>query len=248
MIHIEHLSKSYTGPFLGAKKVMALNDISLNVDNGKTLIVSGTKNSGKSSLLKIIAAMMKADSGNAEILGHNLRTSAAEIRKQTVYLSNIQPFFGYLSVKEHLSYFAALKGLKQSEVKSRIDEFLKNWDLKPGQAVSKLPIEQQMLLGLLQALIVRPKIILMDDPVLGLDFFTAKPIFDLIAEAKKEGIGIVYACSNLSNAEMSGDEIIFLHQGKLAHRSDMQIFLQNNGNSLVDGFIKIISEANKTAL
>lgn len=248
MIHIEHLSKSYTGPFLSAKKVIALNDISFSVDSGKTLIVSGTKNSGKSSLLKIMAAMLQADNGNVEILGKNTKKAAASIRKQTVYLSNAQPYFIHLSIKEHLTYFAALKGLKQSEVKSRIDEFLKKWDLNPGHAVSKLPMEQLMLLGLVQAMIVRPKMILMDEPVLGLDFFTAKPIFDLIVEAKKEGIGIVYACSNLINAEMMGDEIIFLHQGKLAHRSDMQTFSRNFGNSFNDGFIKIISEANKTAL
>jgi ABC-2 type transport system ATP-binding protein len=248
MIHIEHLSKSYTGPFLLSKKVMALNDISFTVESGKTLIVTGTKNSGKSSLLKILAAMIQSDSGKVEILGNNTKKAAAEIRRQIVYLSNSQPFFGYLSVKEHLNYFAALKGIKQTEVKSRLDEFLNKWDLNPRHAVSKLSMEQLMLLGLIQAMIVRPKMILMDETLLGLDFFTAKPIFDLISEAKKEGIGIVYACSNLSSAEMFGDEIIFLHQGKLVFRSDLQSFSQQYGNSLADGFIKIISEANKTAL
>ena len=248
MIHIEHLSKSYTATFLSAKKVVALDDINLRVDNGKTLIVSGTKNSGKSCLLKIMASMMQADSGNVEILGYNSKKSATSIRRQTVYLSNAQPFFDHLSIKEHLTYFATLKGIKQSEVRPRIDEYLKKWDLNSRHAISKLAIEQQMLLRLVQAMIISPKMIFMDEPVLGLDFFTAKPVFDLIAEAKKEGIGIVYASSDLSSAEMFGDEIIFLHQGKMVHRSDLQSFSQHCGNSLNDGFIKIISEANKAAL
>jgi len=248
MIQIEHLCKSYSATLLGSKKVMALKDISFKLESGEMLIVSGTKNSGKSSLLKIMAAMMQPDSGNVNILESNLRTAAAEIRRQTVYLTNNQPFFAYLTLREHMAYFATLKGVKESEAKLRAKELLDKWSLNPNHSVSKLSIEQKMLLGLAQALLVRPKLILMDEPTLGLDFFTAKPIFDAIADAKKEGTGIVYASSNPGIAEQFADEIIFLHQGRLLHQTDLQTFLQNNNNSLADGFIKMISEANKTAL
>ena len=90
------------------------------------------------------------------------------------------------------------------------------------------------------------KLILLDEPAFGLDIFTAKPIFEMINEAKKEGIGIVYASGNLSNIEMFGDDIIFLHQGKMVYQSPLQTFLQGFDNSADKGFIHVISEVEKS--
>jgi len=252
MIQIEHLCKSYVSNsaklFVSGKKVLALDDISLSLDFGKALVLSGTKNSGKTSLLKVLATMLKPDSGTVKIFGADINKSKNEIRSQLVYLTNNQSFFNYLNVKEQLNYFANLKGLKSKELGERIPQLLKKWDLNPKQGISTLSSEEKMRLSLAQIDLQRPKLILFDEPALGLDVFTAKPIFDLIKEAKNEGTGIVYASSSLGNTEMFGDEIIFLHQGKLLYQSDMASFRQNCGNSFSDGFFKIISEANKTAV
>ena len=250
MISVEHLCKSYSGSksssFFSAQKVPALNDVSFMLSGGKTLIVSGTKNSGKTSLLKILSAIIKPDSGSINVLGSDLKKSANDIRRQSVYLTNNQPFFDYLNCKEQLSYFALLKGIRPGASNPAINELLKKWNLNPRKPVSKLSMEEKMLLGLAQVQLIRPKLILLDEPAFGLDIFTAKPIFEMINEAKKEGIGIVYASGNLSNIEMFGDDIIFLHQGKMVYQSPLQTFLQGFDNSADKGFIHVISEAEKS--
>jgi ABC-type multidrug transport system ATPase subunit len=251
MIHIEHLSKSYiksnNNAFSLGKKHLVLNDISFALDAGKTLIVSGTKNSGKTTLMKILATMISPDSGSVNVLGFDVNKDTKAIRAQVCFLSNTQPYFNHLNTKEQLSYFATLKGLNSKEIRDRVTDVLKKWDLNPKQSVSKLTAEEKMRLSLAQTVLVRPKLILLDEPALGFDVFTAKPIFDMIEEARKEGVGIIYASSNLNNTELFGDEIIFLYNGKMVYQSDMSAYIQRYENAS-EGFVKIISEANKIAV
>jgi ABC-type multidrug transport system ATPase subunit len=251
MIHIEHLSKSYiksnNNTFSLGKKHLVLDDLSFTLDAGKALIVSGTKNSGKTTLMKILATMIRPDSGAINILGFDCNKDSKAVCGQIVYLSNNQPYFTHLNVKEQLVYFATLKGLNSKEIRDRSAELLKKWDLNPKKSVSKLTDEEKMRLSLAQTVLVRPKLIVLDEPALGFDIFTAKPIFDMIEEAKKEGVGLIYASSNLNNTELFGDEIIFLHNGKMVYQSDMSTFRHRYENAS-EGFVNIISEANKTAV
>jgi ABC-type multidrug transport system ATPase subunit len=249
MIGVEHLYKNFKQPNGLLKKAFmsaALDDINFSLEEGAVLMVLGTKASGKSTLLRILAAMQFPDKGTVEIMGLNLDKQAVEIRKKIGYFSYEQSYFDNLTIKEQLFYFANLKGLKSSEIAVKIDSLMQKWDLKPNKKTSLVSIEEKLRLGIAQTMLNDPKLIILDEPSFGLDIFGAKPILDLVAEAKLSGTTVVYAGSNLSKTEFFGDKIIILDRGRMIYADTMTEFKNKYGNSPTEGYLQILNENLKT--
>ncbi len=249
MIKVEHLVKSF---FLNKEekkrlgtinsKINAINDLSFSLSAGKILMVLGTKYSGKSTLLKILGATIKPDSGSLSILEHGLDKEYKQIRKMSGYFYAGQPFFEYLNVAEHLEYFAKLKGVANSVISENIFELTDFFQINPKIKISKLSDEQRLKLGLIQSYIHKPRLLLLDEPTLGLDLYTAEPVQKLVKLAQSNGSTIIYATNNISKTELMGDEIIIMDKGKLIYQSSIEEFRKLYG-SPVSGYLEIVSKS-----
>jgi ABC-type multidrug transport system ATPase subunit len=249
MIVVEHLYKYFKqpkGPLSKAINLAVIDDISFSLEEGEVLMVLGTKASGKSTLLKILAGMQLPDKGTIEIMGLNPDKQVVEIRKNIAYFSHEQGYFEYLTVKEQLLYFAALKGLKSAAIANQIDSLIQKWDLEPNKKTGLLTIEEKLRLGIAQTMVIIPKIIILDEPTFGLDIFGAKPILDLVAEARLSGITVVYAGNNLSKTEFFGDKLLILDRGKVIYADTMSEFKNKYGNSPAEGYLQILNDNLKT--
>ena len=253
MIKVEHLYKSFKldsqrQKMLGIKEkeLLALSDISFSADAGKVLLLLGTKNAGKSTLLHILGGAAQPDKGTVHILGMDLATKSAEIRRLVGYLSSGQPFFNYLSVTEQLEYAARAKGLAPALLRDSLPNLLENWQLATvaKRKVATLSETERLHLGIAQALVHQPRLLLLDEPTLGLDIFTAQPIINLVNYAKSNGIGVVFGTNNISKAELLGDELLILHKGQVLHQSSMVDFKENlaTGSPAAE-FLRIIVES-----
>jgi sodium transport system ATP-binding protein len=223
--------------------VQALHPMSFELELGDLLLILGTKNAGKSTLLHLLGGLIAPDSGNLQILGHDAKEEAKAIRAKTGWVRGNQAIFPQLTVVEQLRYFGQLQGLKGDLLKNRLEAVLDRWQLNElrNRRTKQLSAKERRYLAIAQALLHEPQLLLLDEPSFGLDIFNSYPVIDLIQYAKQNNITTVLATNNLSKAELMGDQLAVLHQGQLIYFDPLAKFkAERTENTLSEAFIGLI--------
>lgn len=237
MIKVENLHKSFNG-----NKV--LNGISFEVPKGTTTVVLGRSGTGKSVLLKCIVRLLKPDSGSIFIDGKNVfelnRKELNELRKNIGFLFQSAALYDSMTVKENLA-FPLLRHteLTENEIESKIAEMLELVGL--SDAINKMPAElsggQKKRIGLARALILRPKIMLYDEPTTGLDPVTSKEIARLIVDMQnKFQMTNIVVTHDMVVALSTADKILLLEKAKILFEGNVEE-LQKSDLQIVKDFL-----------
>lgn len=237
MIKVENLHKSFNG-----NKV--LNGISFEVPKGTTTVVLGRSGTGKSVLLKCIVRLLKPDSGSIFIDGKNVfeldRKELNELRKNIGFLFQSAALYDSMTVKENLA-FPLLRHteLTENEIESKITEMLELVGL--SDAINKMPAElsggQKKRIGLARALILRPKIMLYDEPTTGLDPVTSKEIARLIVDMQnKFQMTNIVVTHDMVVALSTADKILLLEKAKILFEGNVEE-LQKSDLQIVKDFL-----------
>lgn len=163
MIEVDHLSKRY-GP------VTAVDDVSFRVEQGEILGFLGPNGAGKTTTMRIITGYMPATAGKAVVAGYDVFEQPLEAKRRTGYLPETPPLYPDMTVREYLTFVARIKGLRQ-DIRSRVDEVMKRtWvaDMADRHC-SKLSKGYRQRVGLAQAIIHNPEVLVLDEPTAGLD-------------------------------------------------------------------------------
>ncbi|MEZ5286627.1 MAG: ABC transporter ATP-binding protein [Vicinamibacterales bacterium] len=163
MIEVDHLSKRY-GPFT------AVDDVSFRVESGQILGFLGPNGAGKTTTMRIITGYMPATSGKAVVAGYDVFDQPLEAKRRTGYLPETPPLYPDMTVREYLTFVARIKGLR-THVRDRVDEVMKRtWvaDMA-NRHCSKLSKGYKQRVGLAQAIIHNPDVLVLDEPTAGLD-------------------------------------------------------------------------------
>ena len=186
VIQIEHLKKSF-----GSNQVLV--DINLNIQKGENVVVLGKSGSGKSVLIKCIVGLINADEGILKVFDNDINgldnDALNALRKKIGFLFQSGALYDSMSVKENLAFpLRDLKDLTSADKQSRIEEALTNVGLL--DVIDKTPSElsggMRKRLGLARTLILKPEIMLYDEPTTGLDPITSKEISELILTVQKQ--------------------------------------------------------------
>ncbi|MDF7809109.1 ABC transporter ATP-binding protein [Pontiellaceae bacterium B12219] len=199
----------------GKQTFTALDGVDFNVQKGKTVGFIGPNGAGKTTTLHILLGFLSPDSGSATILGTSASSAAA--RARIGYLSEHPESYKYMTAREYLDLTARLFKIPKSDRAERIAKLLEDVDLSAHADKRIATYSRGMLqrIGLAQALINDPELLILDEPTNGLDPIGRMKIRELIEDLKKRGKTIFFSSHELSEIETVCDEIIMISKGKI---------------------------------
>ncbi len=214
-IETEHLSKEYPYGFLNLKKKRSLEDLSMRVDTGEVFGFLGPNGAGKSTTIKLLMRLIFPDAGTARILGKSI--DDVSMHQETGYLPEQPYFYDYLTAVEVLNYFARFHGLTAADRQARVENMLKKVGLETAGKIQLRKYSKGMLqrVGLAQAILHDPQVVILDEPMSGLDPLGRREVRDIILELKKEGRTVLFSTHILTDAEMLCDQVGVIVGGKL---------------------------------
>lgn len=199
--------------------VEALKGISFRANYGEVLGLLGPNGAGKTTTIKILATLLLPDEGDARVAGYSVVEEPDEVRKRIgVMLTVERGFYGKLSGRENLEYFAALYGLPPARARERINYLIGLLELDRLGGDYKLfeefSLGMKARLSLARALLSDAPVLLLDEPTLGLDPPSARKIRELVRKlAREEGKAVLYTTHNMFEAELVCDRIILINKG-----------------------------------
>jgi ABC-2 type transport system ATP-binding protein len=213
VMRAEHLVKTF---YLGfwRKRIEAVKDVSFEVRRGEVFGFLGPNGAGKTTSLKMLMGLIFPTAGRAEVLGHKVPSLAA--KRRLGYLPETPYFYDYLTPEEFLDLVGALSDVPRSERRARADRLLGRvgLDHARGRPLRKFSKGMLQRVGIAQALMGDPELVVLDEPMTGLDPLGRKEIRDLILELKQEGRTVFYSTHILPDVEMTCDRVAMVFAGK----------------------------------
>jgi len=220
-VAVRGLTKLFPVPF-HRQSVVAVRDLNLRVEPGEVYGLLGPNGSGKSTTLKIILGLVSPTRGRTEIFGRDSRL--VESREAVGFLPENPYFYKYLTGEETLRFFGRLCGLGGAPLKNRINELLTLVGLTKARKRRLGTYSKGMLqrIGLAQALIHDPKLVVLDEPTAGVDPAGSREIRDLILDLRRRGITVLLSSHLLAQAQEICDRVGILADGVLVREGRLQ--------------------------
>ena len=208
-IEVSHLVKHYAG-------VTAVNDISFTVARGEILGFLGPNGAGKSTTMRILTGYQPATSGNVVIMGHPVATDPDAVKRCVGYMPENNPLPEDMRVSEYLYFRGRLKEIPRRKLGARIDEVLELCDLKRvrHKIIGKLSKGFRQRVGIAEAILAEPPVIIMDEPTIGLDPHQILIVRDLIASLRGR-MTVIISSHILPEIEVTCDRVLIINQGRV---------------------------------
>jgi ABC-2 type transport system ATP-binding protein len=246
-IAIKDLIKDFRIPGSDAR-LRAVDGLNLTIEREAIYGLLGPNGSGKSTTIKVLLGLLKASAGNCELFGTSSEDASARIR--VGYLPEAPYFQRFLTGRELLEYFGCLSGLKRAGANDRIDELLERVGLEDAgdRRVGSYSKGMLQRIGLAQALIADPELLILDEPTAGVDPIGAADIASLIIGLKAEGKTVLLCSHLLSQVEAICDRVAIMSRGRLLREGTVASLTENTGKDSirVDGLSKDGREAVET--
>jgi osmoprotectant transport system ATP-binding protein len=219
LIAYAHVGKSFGGR--GAERVLAVDDVSLDVAEGEFLAIVGGSGSGKTTLLRLANRLIDADSGTITVEGEDVRAvDPVFLRRRIGYVFQSGGLFPHMSVADNIGITPKLLGTPAAEIASRVDELLDLVRLDRAQHRDRLPHElsggQRQRVGVARALAARPRIVLMDEPFGALDPLTRDALGDDYRALHRQlRLTTVMITHDMTEAILLADRVAVMRSGKL---------------------------------
>lgn len=211
----DNLSKSYASGWPGRPPFVALDGLSLTVGRGEIFGFLGPNGAGKTTTIKILMGLVRATSGTAQLLGKPAGDVAT--RRRIGFLPESPYFYDYLTAEEFLGFYGRLAGLNHAALALRVTELLELVGLVEARTRQLRKFSKGMLqrIGLAQALIHDPELIILDEPMTGLDPIGRKQVRDLILSLRDCGKTVFFSTHILHDVEMICDRVGIVMKGRL---------------------------------
>lgn len=196
---------------------VALDNVSLSIAEGECFGLLGPNGAGKSTLMSLIAGLRKPDAGEIIVNGKLLSAAEVEVRAEIGFVPQTIAIYQELTPEQNLRFFGELYGLRGQDLKKRIEEALEAVQLtdRRHDRVGTFSGGMQRRLNLVASLIHRPKLLLCDEPTVGIDPHSRNAIFDLLEKLKRDGLTIIYSTHYMEEAERLCSRIGIIDHGRI---------------------------------
>lgn len=232
MIEVSHLTKKYGGH-------LAVDDVSFTVEDGQIYGLLGPNGAGKSTIMNILTGYLSATSGQVTVAGHPLPEEADEAKACVGYLPEQPPLYPEMTVGEYLNFVAELKKVPRAQRKEQVLRAARRTGLEKvlSRLIRSLSKGYKQRVGIAQALLGSPKIIILDEPTVGLDPAQVIEMRKLIRELGKAHT-VILSSHILSEVQAVCQQVLILSKGKLAASGTLQE-LTADGRSLEEVFLAL---------
>ena len=217
MLRIEHLTKKY-----GEKK--AVDDLSLHIEKGEIYGFIGHNGAGKTTTIKSVVGILDFDEGEIFIDGKSIKKDSLECKRVIAYIPDNPDLYEFMTGLQYLNFISDIFGVEEKERKERIEKYSTAFEIKEDLAspISSYSHGMKQKLAIISALVHDPKLIIMDEPFVGLDPIASHLLKDIMREKCNEGGAIFFSTHVLEVAEKLCDKIAIIKGGKLIKSGTME--------------------------
>ncbi|MBC7746801.1 ABC transporter ATP-binding protein [Pedobacter sp.] len=218
----------------------ALKNVTIDLPQGKTIGVIGPSGAGKTTLIRGIVGRQRITTGDITVFGQP--AGSPQLRKHVTYMTQELSVYSDLTVKENLRYFVTMTGQPKKQTPDIITDVLKAVDMtdKADSLVSDLSGGQKQRVSLAIALIGSPRLMVLDEPTVGLDPVLRDKLWHLFAELADKGTTLIITSHSMDEAERC-DDLVLLRNGEvIAHSSPQQLLERTDATSVEQSFLQLV--------
>jgi len=225
-LQIQHVTKQYD-------QQLAVDDISFDVQQGEIVGFLGPNGAGKSTTMKMATCFLPPTAGQVIVAGHNVMDNPMAVKKVTGYLPEHNPIYLDLYVHEYLEFIGGLYGIKGKALKSRVGEMIERCGLtrEQNKKIESLSKGYRQRIGLAQALIHDPKVLILDEPTSGLDPNQLIEIRKLIKEVSQNKT-VIFSTHIMQEVQALCDRVVVINKGKIVADDALQNLLKRNDSNV----------------
>ncbi|MBI2422867.1 MAG: ATP-binding cassette domain-containing protein [Candidatus Hydrogenedentes bacterium] len=231
-------------------EVVAVKGATFSVDAGEVFGLLGPNGAGKTTLLRMLGTIITPTSGICRINGQITENAPDSIRKEIGFLSGNTKLYGRLTARELLRYFGRLYDMADPAIAIRtaeLAELLQMHDFLDRRCEA-LSTGQTQKVSIARVILHDPKVLILDEPTLGLDIMTSRSILDFILLAKGRGHSIIFSTHHMSEADYLCDRVGLIYEGELMAVDEKAALLAGRGvNNLHDAFLSLVDERERQA-
>ena len=242
MIEVSHLTKRY-------RDITAIEDLSFTVGKGEILGFLGPNGAGKSTTMRILTGFQPASSGTARVAGFDVFEEPLEVKRRVGYLPELPPLYPDMTVKAYLRFVAELKGVRRKELRNEVDRVAEATRVAHvmDRLIANVSKGYKQRVGLAQALLGHPEVLILDEPTVGLDPSQILEVRDLIKRLAGDHT-VVLSTHILQEVTATCEKVLILARGRLvAHESLAALEAQHPGRSLDEIFLHLTSDIGPAA-
>lgn len=237
MLNIEHLTKTYGQKY-------AVHDLSLHISPGEICGFIGHNGAGKTTTIKAVCGILQFDSGEITVCGHSVKKEPLACKQQIAYIPDNPDLYDFLTGIKYLNFMADVFGVGAEERNKRIHDYAELFELTAdlGSLVSSYSHGMKQKLALISALIHNPKLMVLDEPFVGLDPKASRAVKDIMRQKCNEGCAVFFSTHVLEVAEKLCDKIAVIRNGKLVASGETDKV--RGDSSLEEVFFELEGDAN----
>lgn len=239
MIEVQQLGKRFAN-------VQAIEDLSFRAEDGRITGLLGDNGAGKSTTLRILSTVIRADTGQARVDGHDCTHQSLQVRRSLGALPHGSGLYAQLTARENIRYYGKLHGLSGMDLDQAVEQLIERLGLAgiAERRAKGFSQGQRMKVALARTLVHRPQTVILDEPTNGLDVNAVRTLRELLLELRESGCCILLSSHVMQEIDALCDDLVVIAGGRLVMQgTPAQILSLTGARSLEDAFVRSIDGA-----